>query len=271
MSTNWHPDDDESEGWKSSPADSSFPSFPFIDRDVPPAEPENFAISAPPPPPSSLPSEIMYQNERPTTPRARVTFLSIGAIAGIVITVVVLLGVAWIIGARTLGFGVPAGRSSVTNGGSFGKSHGGSTSPGGSGGGSTTPGGGGGSSTATPGTTGTAAVTPGVTPTTGPGPTATPSMLPLMVEAQARDHTTARMRIRTLAGATLTITITYCDGSKDSKYNDYSTVTATGTYTDTLTLVRCMGQGTYLGTVAVAAHLDGYQDAMASVTMRPGG
>jgi hypothetical protein len=273
MSTNWNPENEEPEVWKTSPAESSYPSFPFIDRDVPPAVPEGYVIPSPPPPPSNILDPATGQNERPTTPLVGATFAGVGVIFGVVMTLAVLLGLLWINGwiPHALGLDGQVGRTASTSPGSnFGKSTGSSNPPGGSGS-TTTTGGGGHTHTPSPGATATSAATPAAVGTATPGPTATPSPLPLTVTAIAHDHKTATMTITTRAGTTLIITVTYCDGSTDSKYNDFSTVTTTGTYTDTLTLVKCTGQGAYEGTIAVAAHLSGFQDAMANTQILAGG
>lgn len=273
MTTNWNSEDEEPEVWKTSPAESSYPSFPFIDRDVPPAAPEGYVIPSPPPPPSNIHDHTTGQNDHPTTPLVGATFAGVGVILGMALTLATLLGLLWISGwlPHTLGVdGRDEHNATTTQSNSFGKSTGDNHQSGSSVG--TTPTGGVNQThTPSPGTTATVATTPVAAGTTTPGPSATPAPLPLMLAVTTHDHKSATMTITTRAGATLTITVTYCDGTTDSKYNYFSTVATTGTYTDTLTLVKCMGQGTNEGTIAVAAHLSGYQDATTHTQITPGG
>ena len=93
MDINVPSEDDEPEIWKTSPAESSNPSFPFVERDVPPAVSEEYVIPAPPPPPPSILERATGQSEWPTTPLASATFAGVGVIAGAFITLAMLLGI----------------------------------------------------------------------------------------------------------------------------------------------------------------------------------
>jgi hypothetical protein len=269
----WASPPEEPDYLQTSPMESSHPSFPFVDREVVPLDlASSSSPSIPPPPP---PPMVAGANEQ-TKPI--VVGISAGTAIGIIAgTMLALCVFAVLLGVVLTHAGLLGGAngSSLHTAGSSSSASSAKT-PGPSDGVATTS-----SNTGigTPATRGATPPTKGTVSPTGTGSpgtatptasTATPAPLPLTVNGSAQDHQSLTMDIQTQPGATLTITLTYCDGSTDARYNDFMVVTASGTYTDTVTGTPKCRPGVAEGTLAVQAHLSGYQDASMTIAISQG-
>jgi len=219
--------DEGSPYWQTPPEDASVPAFPIEEQLIPPLIPTSPTIPAPPPPP------FLPESSSPPSPPAKQLAFSagIGLIAGIALTVCAVLAVLSVLIANGslahfLGFSTHAPK---------------------------------------PGLVASGTRVPTLLPTSTqstPKPTAAAPVLPLQVRATAADGKRATMMITTRPGATMTITVTYCNGVTDHIYNGLTITTPSGIFTSPLFPPHCGdGNDPSLGIVSVTARLAGFQIA----------